>query len=76
MPIYEYECEAGHTFELEQSIKDEPVKVCPEVIPFSGPDFERCEAPAKRIISSTSFILKGSGWFKDGYSSSGGKKKK
>lgn len=67
MPTYEYICELGHEFEVEQSIKDDPIKVCPEVIPFSDPDFEKCEAPAKRLISQTSFILKGGGWFKDGY---------
>ena len=30
MPYYEYKCEdCGHEWELEQSIKDEPIKVCP-----------------------------------------------
>jgi predicted nucleic acid-binding Zn ribbon protein len=67
MPTYEYECEAGHTLEIVQSIHDEPLKICNEVIPFSGPDFERCEAPMKKLISKTSFVLKGDGWFKDGY---------
>jgi predicted nucleic acid-binding Zn ribbon protein len=67
MPTYEYECEAGHTFEEVQSIKDDPIKECPVVIPFSGPDHEKCGAPAKRLISKTSFVLKGGGWFKDGY---------
>jgi hypothetical protein len=38
-----------------------------DIIPFSGPDFEKCEAPVKRLISKTSFILKGDGWYKDGY---------
>lgn len=67
MPTYEYVCEEGHEFEEVQSITDEPLKKCPEVIPFSGPNFTRCDAPVKRLISKTSFILKGDGWFKDGY---------
>jgi predicted nucleic acid-binding Zn ribbon protein len=36
----------------------------------------QCKKPCKRLISATSFILKGSGWYKDGYSSAGSKKKK
>ena len=65
MPTYEYQCTAGHEFTAEQSIKDEPLKRCPE-----------CKRKVKRLISNTSFHLKGSGWFKDGYSSAGAKKKK
>ena len=76
MPTYEYVCEHGHEFDVVQSIHDEPLKICPEIIPFSGPDFEKCEAPVKKLISQTSFILKGSGWYKDGYSSAGKKKGK
>ena len=67
MPTYEYECEKCGEFEEVQSIHDEPLTTCPMVIPFSGPDFTLCEAPVKRLISKTSFILKGGGWFKDGY---------
>ena len=51
MPMYEYECDDGHTFEVEQSIKDEPFTTC-----------VLCGATVKRLISNTSFILKGSGW--------------
>lgn len=65
MPIYEYKCESGHEFELRQSIKDEPAKRCPI-----------CQRRCQRLISRTSFHLKGDGWYKDGYSSSGGGKKK
>ncbi len=61
MPVYEYECKAcGHEFEREQRISEDPVKKCPE-----------CGAlKAKRLISRTSFVLKGSGWYNDLYSSS------
>jgi putative FmdB family regulatory protein len=65
MPTYEYQCEkCGHEFEREQRITDDPIKTCP-----------KCKAPkAKRLISATSFVLKGSGWYSDLYSSSGAKK--
>lgn len=64
MPTYEYECETGHEFTLQQSIKEEPADKCPI-----------CMRRCKRLISRTSFHLRGPGWAKDGYSSSGGKKK-
>lgn len=55
---YEYECTTClHHWELEQSIKDIAEKNCPE-----------CKKEtAKRLISAGNFILKGSGWYKDGY---------
>jgi len=58
MPIYEYICEiCGHEWEHEASIKEKPVKVCPQ-----------CgKVGAKRQIGLTSFHLKGSGWAKDSY---------
>lgn len=69
MPTYEYECEKGHTFEREQSIHDAPLKVCPiEHNPGANHcAISICSAPVKRLISTTSFILKGGGWFRDGY---------
>lgn len=60
--IYEYGCmSCEHTWEEEQRITDEPVKTC-----------RGCgEQTAKRLISGgTNFILKGDGWYKDGYSTS------
>lgn len=65
MPTYEYQCQSGHEFTARQSIKDEPLTKCP-----------KCFMPCKRLISSTSFHLRGSGWAKDGYSSGGESKKK
>jgi putative FmdB family regulatory protein len=58
MPVYEYACKGcGHEFEREQRITDKPVKKCPE-----------CGAlKAKRLISRTSFVLKGGGWYNDLY---------
>jgi putative FmdB family regulatory protein len=60
MPIYEYECQAcGHTFEAWQKMSDKPVRVCP-----------KCKArKVQKLISHTSFQLKGSGWYSDLYSS-------
>jgi putative FmdB family regulatory protein len=65
MPVYEYACEkCKHEFEVEQRISDDPVKTCP-----------KCRArKVKRLISRTSFVLKGSGWYSDLYASPGAKK--
>jgi putative FmdB family regulatory protein len=62
MPVYEYACEkCGHEFEASQRITDEPIKTCP-----------KCKArKVKRLISQTSFVLKGGGWYSDLYSSGG-----
>ena len=67
MPVYEYECsECRKVFEVQQRISDEPLTQCPE-----------CEGDVKKIISMTSFQLKGGGWYADGYASaSAGKEKK
>jgi len=66
MPIYEYACGGcGSEFEIEQRITEDPVKSCP-----------RCRSrKVKRLISQTSFVLKGGGWYADLYSSSSGKGK-
>jgi putative FmdB family regulatory protein len=60
MPIYEYLCEkCSHEFEREQRITEDPVKTCP-----------KCRArKVRRLISRTGFVLKGSGWYSDLYSS-------
>jgi len=61
MPVYEYECtECAKIFEVQQKISDTPMKSCPE-----------CQAPVKKLVSRSSFQLKGNGWYADGYSSSG-----
>ncbi len=67
MPTYEYECNNGHHFEVEQRISDDPLERC-----------QHCRAKVRRLISATSFILKGGGWYSDGYSggSNGGKGEK
>ena len=62
MPKYDYRCKAcGHEFEAEQRITADALKDCPSC---SKPELER-------LISRTSFALKGGGWYKDAYSGSG-----
>jgi putative FmdB family regulatory protein len=60
MPIYEYECQAcQHRFEEWQKMSDKPVRVCP-----------KCKARrVEKLISHTSFQLKGGGWYSDLYAS-------
>jgi putative FmdB family regulatory protein len=60
MPIYEYECQScDHRFEEWQKMSDKPVKVCP-----------KCKArKVEKLISHTSFQLKGGGWYSDLYAS-------
>lgn len=64
MPTYDYQCgKCGVEFEREQRITDPPVKTCP-----------KCKSrQVKRLLSAPGFILKGGGWYADGYGSSGKK---
>ena len=60
MPIYEYECvQCDKVHEVSQGINDAPLTECPD-----------CSGPVKKLISMSSFHLKGGGWYADGYSSS------
>jgi putative FmdB family regulatory protein len=63
MPIYEYRCEKCGDFELTQRISDPPAQRCP-----------KCRRKVRRLISSTSFQLKGSGWYVTDYARAGKKK--
>ena len=62
MPIYEYACSAcGHQLEEMQKISEKPKKVCPS-----------CHAhKLERLISNTSFQLKGTGWYVTDYAKKG-----
>lgn len=60
MPIYEYECPTHGRFEVQQRITESALSEC---------TVESCGKPVRKLISSTSFALKGGGWFADGYSS-------
>jgi len=56
MPIYEYECDNCGIFEYSQRIVEDPLKKCPT-----------CKGRVRRLISNTSFMLKGSGWYATDY---------
>jgi putative FmdB family regulatory protein len=56
MPIYEYKCPKCGVVEVMQGIKERPLKKCPN-----------CKAKVERMISSSSFVLKGSGWYATDY---------
>jgi len=59
MPVYEYECkQCQKVFEVQQKMAEKPLSDCPE-----------CQAPVKKLVSMSSFQLKGGGWYADGYSS-------
>jgi len=63
MPMYEYRCaDCGNQFELRQKFTDMPATECPA-----------CGGPVEKLISQTSFALKGSGWYSEGYASGGTK---
>lgn len=64
MPIYEYKCtKCGKHHEIIQRHNDKPVTRCPE-----------CGGRTKKLISNTSFVLKGTGWYKTDYASPDAKK--
>ena len=61
MPIYEYKCQkCGEEFEVFQGIADPAVKAC-----------KFCKGSVRKLMSLSSFHLKGSGWYATDY---GGKK--
>jgi len=68
MPIYEYKCkECGHVFDKLMKHKD-PIPPCPASVEANNETIlESCGGETERLISKTSFILKGKGWAKDGY---------
>ena len=56
MPIYEYLCDQGHTFEVIQKFSDEPLTTCQE-----------CGQPVKRVLHSPAIHFKGSGFHNTDY---------
>jgi len=56
MPIYEYRCRNGHTFEVVQSMFDDPVSAC-----------EECGAPVERVFHPVAVHFKGSGFYTTDY---------
>ena len=59
MPIYEYQCKkCGHQTELWQKFSDPPLARC-----------DHCNGKMKKLISQSTFHLKGSGWYVTDYAS-------
>ena len=63
MPIYEYRCAKCGDFEVTQRITESALSKCPT-----------CKRKVERLISNTSFQLKGSGWYVTDYARKGGGK--
>ena len=63
MPIYEYRCPNGHTFEVFQKFADPPVEVC-----------SVCGAgPVEKILFPVAVHFKGSGFYSTDYGRGGRK---
>jgi len=61
MPIYEYECvKCGHHTEAWQKFSDPPLTRC-----------EKCQGELRKLISQSTFHLKGTGWYVTDYASKG-----
>ena len=56
MPIYEYRCRNGHTFEVLQRMSDDPVTKC-----------EVCGEPVERVFHPVAVHFKGSGFYSTDY---------
>jgi putative FmdB family regulatory protein len=56
MPIYEYRCEQGHTFEVVQRMTDGPISAC-----------QTCDAPVERVFHPVAVHFKGSGFYNTDY---------
>jgi len=59
MPLYEYKCESCEIVnEIQHRLSEPSPEKCPS-----------CDGgPLRKLISQTAFVLKGSGWYADGYS--------
>ncbi len=60
MPLYEYRCERGHTFEVLQRMSDDPVTSCTV-----------CGAPCQRVFHPVAVHFKGSGFYTTDYGRKG-----
>ena len=56
MPIYEYRCTKGHSFDVSQPINDDPLTKC-----------EVCGSPVERVLHSPAVHFKGSGFYNTDY---------
>ena len=64
MPIYEYRCENGHTFEVMQRMTDDPLTEC-----------TTCGAPVQRVFHPVAVHFKGSGFYTTDYGKKKGKRR-
>jgi len=65
MPIYEYRCKScGQHAEIIQKVGERPRRKC-----------EHCGGRLEKLVSRTAFLLKGGGWYSEGYTRSGGSDK-
>ena len=62
MPIYEYRCEKGHTFEVMQRMVDDTLTEC-----------TICSAPVQRVFHPVAVHFKGSGFYTTDYGKKKGK---
>jgi len=56
MPLYEYRCDEGHTFEVLQRMSDDPVTEC-----------QVCGRPVQRVFHPVAVHFKGSGFYNTDY---------
>ena len=56
MPIYEYRCDRGHTFEVMQRMSEDPLTSC-----------STCDAPVQRVFHPVAVHFKGSGFYTTDY---------
>ncbi len=71
MPFYEYLCEMGHEFEVEQCITADALEACTHLVTDHNGEEAQCCSPCHRQLCKSSFSLKGGGWSGDGYAKSG-----
>jgi putative FmdB family regulatory protein len=56
MPIYEYQCEEGHGFDVLQKVGDVDIPEC-----------RYCQGKTHRVLSPANFVLKGPGFYANDY---------
>jgi putative FmdB family regulatory protein len=56
MPIYEYRCDNGHTFDVMQRISEDSLTTC-----------QVCEAPVQKVLHAPAVHFKGSGFYTTDY---------
>jgi putative FmdB family regulatory protein len=52
VPLYDYQCEAGHRYEKRESFGSPAQQPC-----------EQCGKPAQRLLNAPPILFKGSGWY-------------